>query len=143
MTQSHQPQSASANIAVVQTLYSAFGRRDINAMLALLSPDVEWSEPENPYNPAGGTRYGHAGFLEWVQIGRSSEDILILEPRKFLADEDSVAVVGYMKCLAKPTGKTYECDFVHLATLDGGKVKSFREFFDTYLASEAFRPKDQ
>jgi hypothetical protein len=127
------------NIKIVQKLYEAFGRRDIPAILEMLSEDVEWGEPENPFNPAGGTRYGHPGFMEWINIGREAEDILILEPRKFLSDQDSVAVYGHMKCLAKPTGKTYESDFVHLVTIKDGKIIKFQEFFDTYIAGEAFR----
>jgi ketosteroid isomerase-like protein len=34
-----------ANIKTVQEVYAAFGRRDIKAILALLSPEVEWGEP--------------------------------------------------------------------------------------------------
>jgi uncharacterized protein len=127
------------NINIVKKLYEAFGRHDINAILAMLSPDVEWGEPSNPFNPAGGTRHGHAGFLEWINIGRQSEEILILQPHRMLTDHDSVAVVGYMKCLALPTGKTYESDFVHFVTLESGKVTKFQEFFDTHIAGEAFR----
>jgi ketosteroid isomerase-like protein len=77
--------------------------------------------------------------LQWAQIGREAEDILMLDPEKFLADTDTVAVIGKMKCLAKPTGRTYESQFVHLVTLKDGKVTVFREFFDTYAAGEAFR----
>ena len=128
------------NIMAVKNLYSAFMKRDIEAILGMLSPDVEWGEPANPFNPAAGTRYGHAGFLEWLNVGRQSEDILVLEPKQFLADIDSVAVVGYTKCLAKPTGRIYETDFVHLLTYKDGKIARFREFFDTYAAGEAFRP---
>ena len=127
------------NIEIVKQVYEAFAKRNINAILNLLSPDVEWGEPENPFNLAAGTRYGHDGFLEWINIGRESEEILALEPRKFLADNDSVAVVGYTKCLAKPTGKIYETDFVHLVTLKDEQVIRFQEFFDTYVAAEAFR----
>ncbi len=127
------------NIKIVQQLYSAFAKRDINTIVGLLSPDVEWGEPANPFNPAGGTRHGHQGFLEWLNMGRQAEEILVLEPRKMLTDNDSVAVVGYMKCLAIPTGKTYESDFVHLVTIKTGKVIKFQEFFDTYIAGEAFR----
>ncbi len=129
----------STNVNVVKNLYAAFSRRDIPAIMGLLSPDVEWGEPANPFNPAAGTRHGHAGFLEWLNVGRESEEILALEPRKLLTDADSVAVVGYTKCLATPTQKTYETDFVHLITLKDGKVVRFREFFDTYIAGEAFR----
>jgi uncharacterized protein len=127
------------NLKRVQDLYEAFSKRDIPAILAMLSPDVEWGEPANPFNPAGGTRRGHAGFLEWARIGREAEDILVLEPKRFLLDADSVAVVGYTKCLARPTGKVYETDFVHLFSFEDGKVSRFQEFFDTYLAGEAFR----
>ncbi len=127
------------NIEVVRQMYAAFDRRDMFAVLDMLSTDIEWGEPENPYNPAGGTRRGHQGFLEWIAIGRRTEDILVLEARKMLVDGDSVAVVGYMKCRAKATGKVYESDFVHLVTVRGGKVTKFQEFFDTYAAGEAFR----
>lgn len=130
---------SSANIEVVRELYAAFQRGDVSAILALLCPDVEWSEPENPFNPAAGTRRGQAGFLEWLKIGRASEEILALEPRKFLSDDDSVAVVGHSTCLAKPTGRTYETDFVHVITFRDGKIARFQEFFDTYAAGEAFR----
>lgn len=127
------------NIYLVQQLYSAFGERDINKILEMLSPDVEWGEPSNPFNPAGGTRYGHKGFLEWIDIGRRSEDILELQIKKWLTDNDSVGIVGYMKCRAISTGKIYDSDFVHLITVDNGRVKKFQEFFDTYSAGEAFR----
>jgi uncharacterized protein len=131
--------SAHANVEIVQRIYAAFARRDIPAILAMLSPDVEWGEPPNPFNPAAGTRRGHEGFLEWIEIGRQSEDIVVLEPRKMLVDDDSVAVVGFMRCRAIPTGKEYESDFVHVVTLEAGKVAKFQEFFDTYAAGEAFR----
>jgi ketosteroid isomerase-like protein len=131
--------SQEENIRIVQQLYAAFAERDINTIVGLLSSEVEWGEPENPFNPAGGTRHGHQGFLEWLNIGRQAEDIQVLEPRKMLTDYDSVAVVGYMKCLAIPTGKTYESDFVHLVTIKGGRVTKFQEYFDTYIAGEAFR----
>ena len=130
---------AQGNVEIVRELYAAFARRDIPAVIRMLSPDVEWREPPNPFNPTGGARHGHDGFLEWVEIGRRAEDILILEPRKMLVDEDSVAVVGFTRCRAVPTGKIYESDFVHLVTLEAGKVTRFQEFFDTFAAAEAFR----
>ncbi|MCF8296074.1 MAG: hypothetical protein K9J13_00895 [Saprospiraceae bacterium] len=74
------------NVELVLKLYDAFTKKKINKILEMLSDDVEWGEPENPYNPAGGTRKGHAGFLEWVNIGKDAEDTLILEPKKFLTD---------------------------------------------------------
>lgn len=128
------------NTEIVMGLYKSFGERDIKTIINILSPEVEWGEPNNPLNPAGGTRHGHAGFLEWLEVGRQSEDILELTPSKFISQDDMVAVVGHTKCLAKPTGKTYETDFIHLIAIKDGKVIRFQEFFDTYAAAEAFRP---
>jgi hypothetical protein len=128
------------NIEIVQTLYEAFARRDIQSLLGALSPTVEWGEPSNPYNPAGGTRRGHEGFLEWLRIGNESEEVLVLEPKDFLANPTSVAVVGFTKCRVRATGKEYQTEFVHLVTLRDGKVQRFREYFDTFAAAEAFRP---
>jgi len=112
----------------------------VDAILAVVSPDVEWVEPDNPFNPSAGTRHGQAGFLEWLRIGKQSEEILALEPRQFLSGDDIIAVVGYMKCVAKRTGRSYESDFVHLVTFKAGKITRFQEFFDTYVAGEAGRP---
>ena len=140
VTSETRDEPGSENVAIVQGLYQAFGRRDIEAILALLSPDVEWGEPANPFNPAAGVRHGHAGFLEWLQAGRDAEEILVLEPKAFLTGPDTVAAVGFTRCLARATGRTYETDFVHLVTLRGGKVVRFQEFFDTFAAAEAFRP---
>lgn len=127
------------NIALIQQMYSAFAERKIDKILTMLSSDVEWGEPSNPFNPAGGTRYGHKGFLEWVNIGRQSEDILELQIKKRLADNDSVAVVGFLKCRAISTGKIYESDFIHLITIKDKLIIKFQEFFDTYSAGEAFK----
>lgn len=127
------------NIAMVKQLYHYFSKKDIPSILQLLHEDVEWGEPENPYNPAGGTRKGHAGFLEWVHIGKNAEEILQLDLQRFLTDADSIAVTGHMKCKAIRTKKIYESDFVHLIIIRNNKVWRFQEFFDTYLAGEAFR----
>jgi ketosteroid isomerase-like protein len=137
--QEHEVASKETNIGIARSLYAAFGARNIPGILELLSHDVEWGEPENPFNPAGGTRHGHAGFLEWVDIGKNAEEIVILEPRKMLTDADTVGVVGFMKCRVLQTGKIYESDFVHVITIEGGKVTKFQEFFDTFVAGEAFR----
>jgi ketosteroid isomerase-like protein len=52
------------NIKIVQQLYSFFTNRDIPAILTMLSTEVVWGEPANPFNPAAGTRHGHSGFME-------------------------------------------------------------------------------
>lgn len=95
--------------------------------------------PLNPFNPADGKRICIKGFLEWLNIVREPEEILVLQPSSFLADNDTVAVVGYIECLPKTTGKRYATDFINLITLKEGKIVKFQEFFDTYIAGETFK----
>ncbi len=130
---------ASKNLEIVKKMYGAFSKGDINSILAVLSPDVEWKEPKNPFNPASGTRRGHSGFLEWAQIGKCSEDILVLELHQFLAEGDSVVVIGYEKCRSKSTNKIYDSDFVHVIKIKDGEIILLQEYFDTYAAGEAFK----
>ena len=127
------------HVETVKRLYRLFGERDIPAILAMLSQDVEWCEPPNPYNPCGGMHRGHEGFLAWARTGREAEEILALDVKRMLVDADSVAVVGFTRIRANPTGRVYETDFVHLVTFRDGKVSRFQEFFDTFAAGEAFR----
>ncbi|MBX2934506.1 MAG: nuclear transport factor 2 family protein [Ferruginibacter sp.] len=128
-----------SNIEIVKSLYEAFAAKEINKILDLLHKNVEWGEPDNPYNPAGGTRYGHKGFLDWIAIGKKAEEILELHLERFLTDNNAVAVSGHMKCKALNTQKIYESDFVHIIVIENKKIKKFQEFFDTYIAGEAFR----
>ena len=61
-------QSNSAqNINLVKYLYQAFAKRDIDAILTVLSYKVDWGEPENSFNPSGGIKHGQEGFLEWLR----------------------------------------------------------------------------
>lgn len=126
-------------IRVAKDLYASFQTRNFEQVLAVLSKDVEWGEPSNPHNPAGGTRHGHDGFLEWLQVGNAAEEILVLELRRFLSDDEAVAVTGFVRCLVRSTNKIYETDFVHLIVFKDNEIVKFQEFFDTYTAGEAFR----
>ena len=125
--------------SVVEAAYRAFGARDIEALLTMLSPEVEWGEPDNPLIPSAGMRHGIAGVVEWLQVGNQTEAIASFEPRRILVDGDTAAVIGHTKVVARPTGRAYDTDFVHLVTVAGGKVVRFQEFFDTWIAAEAFR----
>ena len=99
--------------------------------------------PPNPFNPTAGTRHGHAGFLEWARIGHEAEEIELLEPTRFLVNDDAVAIVGRLRCRARTRRRVYESEFVHLVSIHHGKIAAFQEFFDTYAAGEAFRGEEE
>lgn len=126
---------------VVEAAYRAFGARDIEGLLALLSLDVTWGEPDNPHIPSAGTRRGRAGVVEWLTVGNATEAIVAFEPQRILVDGDTAAVIGHTKVVARETLRSYDTDFVHLVTVLDGKVVRFQEFFDTWVAAEAFQAR--
>ena len=48
-------------------------------------------------------------------------------------------MLGHYAMTVKKTGKAMDSDWTHIFTIDGGKVKAFREFLDTARAAEAYR----
>jgi hypothetical protein len=128
-----------ATRAVVEAAYAAFAARDIPSLLALLSPDVAWGEADNPLIPSAGMHHGIPGVLEWLKTGNETEDIRSLDVHRMLVDGEMAAVVGHTAIVARPTGRPYAMDFVHLVTVQGGRITRFVEFFDTWAAAEAFR----
>ena len=45
---------------------------------------------------------------------------------------DTVIVYGFERCTARATGVDWECDWVHIFTVEGGQVVRLREFYDTF-----------
>jgi ketosteroid isomerase-like protein len=81
----------------------------------------------------------HNWIFRLDKYWKKNEEILQLSISKMLSDNNTVTVIGNMECLAIPTGKSYKSDFVHLIEISENKIIKFQEFFDTYLAGEAFR----
>ena len=127
-----------SNLEVVQEVYAAFSRQDMQAILAHLSPtSCGASRRTRSIQPRHAPR--SRGLPRVGAIGREAEDIEVLELRSFLTSADAVAAMGHMRCRARRTGRSYESDFVHVVTLRDGLITQFQEFFDTYAAGEAFR----
>ena len=126
------------NVDVVRETYEAVGRGDIPALLDLLTDDVEWTLQGPTEIPSAGTRRGREGSAEFFSLVGENLEFQQFEPRKFVVQGDTVAVLGYERSLIKPTGRTLEQEWAHLYTLRDGKVAEFRAFEDTAALVVAF-----
>jgi len=108
--------------------YSAFGRRDIPAILDLLADDVEWQFFGDPKTgtPYGGTYRGKQQVAEWFQTLAKSDEILEFEPREFLEGPNHVTVLGRNKGRGLPNGLIVEGNWVHIFTWKDGSQKIAR-----------------
>ena len=130
--------SERTNADVVQQGYEAFGRGDIPALLDLLTDDVEWTLQGPSVIPFAGTRHGHEGVAEFFSVLDETLEFEQFEPRDFVAQGDTVVVVGIERSLSKATGRTIEQEWAHVNTLRDGKIAKFRAFEDTAAYVEAF-----
>src|SRR5919199_1815223 len=122
-------------VGVVQQAYEAFGRGDIPAVLDLLTDDVEWTLQGPSVIPFAGTFRGREGIGEFFSVLDETLEFEQFEPREFVAQGDTVVVLGYERSVAKTTGRSYEQEWAHVYTLRDGKIATGRFFEDT--AAEA------
>jgi ketosteroid isomerase-like protein len=118
---------------VIQLAYAAFGRRDIPAILELLTDDIDWRfhAGANAGIPYGGRYSGKEAVQRWFGLLAESDDIQEFEPREFLEGPNHVTVIGWERVKPLPNGKVFESDWVHVFTLKGNKVSRWIGTADT------------
>jgi uncharacterized protein len=131
---------SAANVTLVKSLYDAFKRGDIAPIIAALSPKVDWKVNGRPKDyPCFGVWNGPADVQKFFGLVAENEQATDFSPREFLAAGDKIFVTGHYNWKILKTGRTVDSDWVHVFTLDNGKVTSFREFNDTAQFAEAYR----
>jgi ketosteroid isomerase-like protein len=126
------------DINIVKQLYDAFGRSDISSVLDMFADDAVAHGPAPAgVLPWGGVHNGRGGVAELLKaLGESLEDEQF-ELREFIAQGNKVVVPGYAKGHAKPTGRPYEIEFVHLWSVRDGKISELRVYNNTAALVEA------
>jgi uncharacterized protein len=126
------------NIDVVRDSFNAFLQGDIPTVLESLTEDVVWHVPGADGVPIAGTFKGRAGVADFFRKLAENEDIQTLDPQQFLADRDTVVVLGRYRSTVRSTGHTIDEPWVMVFTLEGGRVQRFDEYFDTAHTARAY-----
>ena len=128
------------NIAVVRSAYAAYARGDIESVLSVLTPDVEWHSTGRAEDfPALGKRKGLPAAQDFFKTVRDHLEFSEFSPREFYCDRDKVFVLGYYAMTVRKNGRKFASDWVHIFTFRGGRVAQFREFLDTAQLASAFK----
>ncbi len=121
------------NVNVLKNLYDAFGRGDIPAVLAAMSPDIHWHEAEgNPYMPSGEAWVGPDAVLNnlFMKIGEEWDGFSV-HTESFYDAGDSVIVEARYGGTYKATGKSTDAQVCHVWDVKDGKVTRFQQYVDT------------
>jgi len=82
---------------------------------------------------------GPEEVARFLEAHDGAEEILEFRPGAAVADGDRVVVFGFFRGRAKPSGHSWQTDFVHAMTVDGGQLRRFEAYFDTAAAVTAHR----
>jgi ketosteroid isomerase-like protein len=125
------------NMEMFKRGFDAYQRRDIDALLATVDPEVEWY-PLLPVLLRGETVYrGHGGVRELVR----ELDAAFVEFQAELSDirdlGERVLASGKIRGRGKESGVATESDIVWLVELKDGKGLRIREYLTPNEAFEA------
>ena len=128
------------NIALVQRLYAAFGRGDLETIYAALAPDIRWEVTglREDY-PLFGPRRGIEGVKEFFETLQRTEDFSDFTPQEFHGSGDKVFILGHYAITVKTNGGKIDTDWCHVFTIRDGRVTAWREFTDTAQIAAANR----
>jgi ketosteroid isomerase-like protein len=131
--------SEQQNLATIRDMYDAFGRGDLDGVLAALDPEVSWRTPGAPDLPTAGLRHGIPAVRDFFGLLLNTFDIAEFNPTDFLAGGDKVVVLGTSREGPKGTGRLVDFRWVHVFTFRNGKVVAFEEPADVGELVAEFR----
>jgi ketosteroid isomerase-like protein len=127
------------NLEVIRNTYAAFGRGDLDGILALLDPQVSWRTPGPPDLPSAGLRRGIAEVREFFGVLLSTLEIQDFRPAEFLVQGDTVVVLGTSREAPKGSDRLLDFRWVHVFRLRNGKIVEFEEPADVSALVEEYR----
>lgn len=128
---------------VVQEVYAAFVRKDLPAILRLQAEDAEWSVAASKDEiPWAGPLSGEQGVAEFLRLLAEWLAAEQFEIRNYLSSGEIVVALGYQRGHVRPTGRSYEFDFVHVWRVRDGRIASFRVYYDTAYVASVLRASD-
>jgi len=132
--------SADVNIKTIQLLYEAFGRGDLDAILANVTEDVDWATEANGWGaPWYGPHRGTAGVAEFFSAFGSSMEVTEFVPITCAATDDEFLTVVHCSAKNRATGKPMSHHLHHYFKFREGKVAYYRGTEDTEQTTASFR----
>lgn len=128
-------------IEAVRRMYEAFGRGDLDAILAELADDVDWvtgSEAPDQAIPWFGSYRSKGDVPRFFKEIASAIDVTEFEPLSFTSNDTDVMVAVRWTYTVKATGKRASVQMLHWWRFEEGKVVLVRTLEDVGASTPAF-----
>jgi ketosteroid isomerase-like protein len=130
---------ADPKIEAVQRVYEAYGRGDVEGVLAEVADDVDWAaEAASTSVPWYGSHPGKGEVPRFFQEIGSNIEVTEFTPLSFTSNETDVIVAVWWAYTVKATGKRAAMHMQHWWRFADGKIAFFRGSEDTEQSAAAF-----
>ena len=123
------------NVAILKEGYANFATGNMEAVLAIWDPQIEWHECKGmPIVPAGGggKLVGHQAVLENIMAKIPQLiDGFGIEIGEIFGSGDRVVMTGHYAGTLKATGKPFKAAAAHIWTFRDGKATKLIQVADT------------
>ena len=124
--------SADANIKTIMSVYEAFGRGDVAAILDAVTSDVDWAAEADPaVAPWHGVRHGQDAVAAFFTEFGSTMEVEEFTPVSVAANDTDVLSVVQFRARSRATGKTAVMHLHHFFKFRDGKIAYYRGTEDT------------
>jgi ketosteroid isomerase-like protein len=126
-------------IATVQRLYGAYGRGDMDAVVADLADDVDWAaEAAGTSVPWWGTFGGKADVRRFFKEITSNVDVTEFDLVSFTSNDTDVVAIVHWTFTVGATGKTASMFMQHWFRFADEKIVFFRGSEDSDQSARVF-----
>ena len=124
-------------IKLVKSFYDAVASSDLPGILAVLHPNLAWTEATGfPYFSGTWRRPQEVVAKLLVPLALDWDEFAAM-PEEFLIDDDRVVTFGAYSGIAKATGKPMRAPFAHRWQIRDDKIARFDMYTDTLLIHRA------
>ena len=124
------------DIEVVKATFAAFAARDLQAVLALSDPDIEFTAVTGEHAGRTEPYRGHDGMRQYFRDVAEVWEELRLTPREFREEDDLVLVTG--KVAARSRSRTVTGSTGWIWRVRNGRVTFVRVYASAADATAAF-----
>jgi ketosteroid isomerase-like protein len=132
--------SSNDNVKTVQSVYEAFGRGDVPAILDAVTDDVDWaSDADSTEVPWWGVRHGKAEVDDFFTKLGTEMELEEFTPLAIAGDGDVVLTVVRFGMKSRTNGRSASMLLHHYWKLRDGKIEYYRGAEDTLQTLRTFQ----
>lgn len=126
------------NVALIQKLFDAFGRGDIQTILDHVTADSDWSNPGPASIPYAGTFRGPDEIRRYFERLAGTQSAVRLTTDQFVAQGDTVVALGRYAGSVTATGKPFDLPVALVFRIRDGRVAQHMVFGDTAAMAASY-----